>query len=581
MKLRNLLLLLFVLGVIGGAAGLSYFYKSIPNVTKIEQYTNEAFLATQEADARVNEAVLRSRQSLDVSYDYLTSQSEKLQSAVNTLANTEKHFALNIGTINSQSKKLVVLVDKKLGEVEQFKSHNAVLKNSLRYTPIVGERLIELANEQGESSLSLSYGKVVRDLQRFALTADNDLSAPIKQSMQSLIALEQPISDIALTDQIEFANHATVTLAEVSQTDQLVSGIINAKTKSSLNQLNKDWLGWLDSQKAKRSQFTLYTIVYIAFLLLGLIAILWWLRRLYVSLDRRVAERTRELSVAYDDLKTSQLRLVQSEKMAVLGQMIAGIAHEVNTPLGYVKSNIELSQENFQDYDELLQLSGKLSKDLKSSSSTESEIEQGMTKLTNIADELLANEVSVENKQLFEDSLFGIEQIAELVTDLKNFARLDESNIQKVNIKTCIDTSLNIAKNNIKQYNIVKNYQNVDLPKVECSPSQINQVLLNLLNNAAYAVDLAKGAIGVSAGVSDNYVYVQIIDNGAGMDEKTLANIFEPFFTTKGAGKGTGLGLAISKQIIEQHNGKIQVFSKVGRGTMFRISLPINNVSSG
>lgn len=579
MKLRNLLLLLFVLGVIGGAVGLFYFYKSMPNVTKIEQYTNEAFLATQEADARVNEAVLRSRQSLDVSYDYLTTQSEKLQSAVHTLANTEKHFALNIGTIKSQSKKLAALVGNKLNEVEQFKSHNAVLKNSLRYAPIVGERLIEFANGQNASTLSSAYGKVVRDLQRFALTADDDLAEPIKQNMQNLIALEQSVPDMPLTEQIEFANHAAVTLAEVSQTDSLVSTIVNTKTQATLNQLNKTWANWLEDQKTKSNQFTLYTIAYIAFLLLGLAMVLWWLRRLYVSLDRRVDERTQELSVAYDSLKTSQLQLVQSEKMAVLGQMIAGIAHEVNTPLGYVKSNIELSQENFHDYDKLLQLSGKLSNDLRSPNSTESVIEQDMSRLTDVADELLTNEVSAENKQLFEDSLFGIEQIAELVTDLKNFARLDESNLQKINIKTCIETSLNIAKNNIKRYNVIKKYEKVDLPKVECSPSQINQVLLNLLNNAAHAVELENGKIEISAGVHGNYVYVQIADNGYGMDEKTIANIFEPFFTTKGAGKGTGLGLAISKQIIEQHHGKIQVFSKLGQGTLFRISLPVTNTN--
>lgn len=579
MKLRNFLLLLFILGVIGGAGALFYFYKTIPNVAQSEQQLNQAVLSVQASDARVNEAVLRSRESGNVSYDYLNAQSQALEAAVSNLANLEqqfRQFGIEHTGVQAKTNALSELVQKKLNEAERFKSHNAVLKNSSKYAPIVGGQLIELAKKEGDTELALLYGKAVRDLESFILTNDSNFSDSLKKTMQQLVKQEQSLSKIAFAEQLEFANHVTVALQETADTNRRVTDVINTQTQTGINRLNDVWKTVFDQQRQKAEQFTLFSAVYIAFLLLGLLVILWWLRNVYRNQDQLVLQRTRALQVAYDKLKVSQLRLVQSEKMALLGQMIAGIAHEVNTPLGYVKSNVELTADNIEDYNDLLGSAVLLSTYLRDANADEAKIEATITALSNQAKDLQDNEVPAENKQLIEDSLFGLEQIGELVNDLKNFARLDESKVQKVNLKSCIETSLNIAKNNIKSLKLLKPYKTVELPEIQCSPSQINQVLLNLLNNAAHAVDKADGTIAVNAGITPDgqFVFVQVADNGSGMDKATMKKIFDPFFTTKGAGKGTGLGLAISHQIIEQHGGVIQVSSKIGRGTVFRIKLP-------
>lgn len=192
------------------------------------------------------------------------------------------------------------------------------------------------------------------------------------------------------------------------------------------------------------------------------------------------------------------------------------------------------------------------------------------------SDEIQEDDLSTELKELIKDSLFGVEQITEMVLNLRNFARLDESKVKKIDIKDCIESSLKIARNTIKHREVNTQYQAT--PEVTCSPSQINQVLVNLFNNASQAIgDKPNGHINVSTRSDAKNVYIEVSDNGTGMSQDVMAKIFEPFFTTKGAGEGTGLGMAISQQIMEQHGGDIQVESTEGVGTTFVLTLPIHS----
>lgn len=290
-------------------------------------------------------------------------------------------------------------------------------------------------------------------------------------------------------------------------------------------------------------------------------------------LEQQVVERTEHLNQALKDLKTSQVQLVQAEKMSTLGQMVAGVAHEVNTPLGYVRSNLELIDDNLARYDELVSTTQQLKTVINNEHSNDSDIESIIGQTIACSDELVADAISDDLHGLIGDAQFGVGQISELVVNLRDFSRLDEAKVKDTNINDCIKSALLIARSNIKYLEVTENLR--DVADVSCNPSQINQVLLNLFNNAAQAMpDGHAGKLLIESDEDTTHVVLRVSDNGTGMPPDVLKNIFEPFFTTKPAGEGTGLGLAISAQIMEQHKGAIEVTSVVGQGTTFTLRLP-------
>lgn len=292
------------------------------------------------------------------------------------------------------------------------------------------------------------------------------------------------------------------------------------------------------------------------------------------AMEDRIAQRNRVLRKALVDLRESQTQLVQSEKMASLGQMVAGVAHELNTPLGYVKNNVQLLRELTGPLFELAAAQAELADALGAADADEERLAQALDQAARAreraAPELLAEDLG----QLLEDTLYGLEQIGELVVGLKDFARLDRAMSEEVDLNDCIRSTLVIARNNIKDKVEVVT-QLGELPRIACAPSQINQVLLNLFNNAAQAME-SFGMIRVRTWAEADAVFVSVQDNGCGMPPEVQKRIFDPFFTTKPVGKGTGLGLSISFKIIQDHGGTIRVASEVGRGTHFLIRLPLS-----
>lgn len=176
-------------------------------------------------------------------------------------------------------------------------------------------------------------------------------------------------------------------------------------------------------------------------------------------------------------------------------------------------------------------------------------------------------------QQLYGDTLYGLEQIAELVVGLKDFARVDRALSEEIDLNDCIRSALLIARNHLKdKVEVIQ--QLGELPRIACAPSQINQVLLNLLTNAAQAIDVA-GRIQIRSWADEQGIHISLQDNGRGMPAQVMAKIFDPFFTTKPVGQGTGLGLSISYRIVRDHGGQIRVASEPGRGTRFLVSLPL------
>ncbi len=291
------------------------------------------------------------------------------------------------------------------------------------------------------------------------------------------------------------------------------------------------------------------------------------------ALQRRVESGSRQLGDAYRQLKASQAQLVQSEKMASLGQMVAGVAHEINTPLGYVRNNLEMIRDVFAQSSDALREHDRLARLLLDPDADETALEQqiaGCRAQIAALDELALLD---DTAALFSDSLFGVDTIKDLVVNLRNFSRLDQARVAEVSLNDCLDQTLTIAGNVLKnRVQVIKRYGEV--PTVACSPSQINQVLLNLITNAAQAIEHDAGKILLRTEADPHWVRAHIQDNGKGIAAEHLKKVFDPFFTTKPIGKGTGLGLSICFQIVQSHGGTIQVVSEPGRGTKFVVSLP-------
>ncbi len=257
--------------------------------------------------------------------------------------------------------------------------------------------------------------------------------------------------------------------------------------------------------------------------------------------------------------------LLQQDKLASIGQLAAGVAHEINNPMGFISSNLRTLAEYF---DQMVQFDLTLK-------------ELGMSDMSSATREIMAerrdfleiDQILEDGVDLINESLQGAKRVSKIVHDLKNFSRVDVLlENEPVDLSSCMESALNICWNELKyQADIRKEY--VPLPTVLCNSGQLNQVFLNLLVNAGQAL-AARGEIILSCRHDDSHVYASVADNGSGIPEGVLKRIFDPFFTTKEVGAGTGLGLSISYEIIKQHNGELLVESSVGIGTTFTVKLP-------
>ena len=298
------------------------------------------------------------------------------------------------------------------------------------------------------------------------------------------------------------------------------------------------------------------------------------LREANETLETRVEERTREVHEALRRLKESEAMLVQSEKMSSLGQMVAGLVHEVNTPLAYVKASMEGLNRRVPELAQLASETDALLALLQADNADETQLAEKFAAVRALLDGLLEGGAVEDIARQAQDGVFGIGQISELVGNLKDFSRLDRSQVARVDLHEGLESALRIARHQLKTRSVQRVFGTI--APVSCSPSQINQVFLNLITNAAQATPEDGGRITVRTTMPDaEHVAIEIADNGQGIPADVLPKIFDPFFTTRPAGKGTGLGLAISYRIVESHGGKREVKSVPGSGTRFTVLLPL------
>ena len=288
--------------------------------------------------------------------------------------------------------------------------------------------------------------------------------------------------------------------------------------------------------------------------------------------ETELLRRNNDLTELNAKLSMAQQQLVQSEKLASIGQLAAGVAHEINNPIGYVFSNFG-TLENY--------IAGMLEM-LKTYENAESSIglPDVLKNLRSVRERIEIDYLMEDIPVLMAESREGLVRVRQIVQNLKDFSRVDANQEwQWANIHQGIESTLNIVNNEVKyKADVVKHYGII--PDIECLPSEINQVIMNMVVNGAHAITGVRGTITIETGVEGDDVWIEISDNGAGIPPEIMSRIFDPFFTTKPIGSGTGLGLSLSYGIIQKHHGRIEVHSVLGSGTTFRITLPVTHEQS-
>jgi PAS domain S-box-containing protein len=303
------------------------------------------------------------------------------------------------------------------------------------------------------------------------------------------------------------------------------------------------------------------------------------LQTLNEELESRVIERTKQLETvnkdmkqvleklenAYTELKNTQSHLLQHEKMASIGQLAAGVAHEINNPIGFISSNLS-TLEKYVD------------RILEYMSAEQSTLQQTGDK--DLIEEFNENRkaskidyITEDIRDLVKESLEGAERVRKIVQDLKSFSRVDQAEYKLAQINECIESTINIVWNELKYKATVKKEYG-DIPLTKCYPQQLNQVFMNLLVNAAHSIE-KQGIITITSWSENGSIIISVSDTGCGIKPANMNRIFEPFFTTKEVGKGTGLGLSITYDIIKKHGGEITVQSELDKGSTFIIRIPI------
>ena len=534
----------------------------------------------KQIDAQWDADVLRVRTGLSSDYDAVASPLPLVASLREAVTDQSREFWRGHSESSARMLKLLddyaALMDRKVTMIEQFKSQNAIHRNSSRFLPVAATELLEAANGSSAGSgaqVGTQLNMLLADVMAYSLSPDSAVRERVVATTSQIELGAATLSPAARERAETLVNHVRTLLRQLDASGQSLAEIAKLPTAAAMDTLSDAQNAENDKLVREQRFFTLALVGY-SVLLLVLLAVA--ARRLWKSY-RVLGETNDALERANRELRESQVHLIQSEKMSALGQMVAGIAHEINTPLAYVKGTFGVLDDHLPPLEQLATDTGNFVHMMRDPQRDNAKLSQQLHRIEEVTRKLLQGGLVSEIGSLVKDGMHGIDQISEIVLNLKNFSRLDRDKVSDFSVEAGLDSTLLLAKHMLKdKVKIVKQYGRV--PQVCGSPSQINQVFLNLISNAAQAMPERSTAnvITLRTAIHDAHtVRIEIQDNGSGIPKEVLPKIFDPFFTTKPVGKGTGMGLSISYKIVQQHGGQLLVDTEPGVGTVFTILLPV------
>jgi signal transduction histidine kinase len=548
----------------------------------------------KDIDAKWDAELLRSRFDLGKSRAPQRDFAEALRRSLAGLSNE----AVESPAIRQSVEALQKAFEEKAALVEKYKAQNAALKDALagmgdamnEVRAMVGGAVLARPKLKDRfASLENNLYEVESEVLRYSFTPDDKQKARIESAQSALRSSEAQFEPPLRPAIARLGHQIDAVMQRKPPEHELFTRVSFLTAGPRVESLTNAFSREIESTLQDKDLYRIYLASFAAALL---VLLLYAGSRLVQSykllneanaalksanegLEQRVQERTRELSQALKRLEESQTMLVQTEKMSSLGQMVAGVAHEINTPLAYVKNGLETVDGQLPPIAQLVDETEKLLAMLRAGNASQQDLAAQFAQVSGIVNGFRTQDTAAELAKLIKDGQYGIAQISEIVSNLKDFARLDRSKVDKFMVADGIESTLVIARHLLKSVEVKKNFGQV--PPITCSPSQINQVLLNLITNAAQATDGKAGRISITTRAPDAaHVAIEVEDNGKGIAPEVLPKIFDPFFTTKDVGQGTGLGLSIAYKIVESHGGKIDVRSQVGVGTKFTVTLPVH-----
>jgi signal transduction histidine kinase len=555
----------------------------------------------QALDAEWTVDSLRAKTGINRNYAKGQTPAERALESTEKLAAAVRALALPAST--TAADQLAAVVQQKRVVTAKFVEQNKILRESLRFvTDESAEFLAQLRELQSDaaakktakatqtaevlSTLGLRINELLTETLKYNLLSDTAALPRIESSLADLTSRSASFPpDLAPTISALIEKFRSVQKQKVVE-DGILNEIAALPIRERMATLERAVESEKQGLTASTNFYRTLLIGYSAILLAAMSWLAWRLASSYnliqrknaelatinESLEVRVSERTSELADALQHLKDSESALIQSEKMSSLGQMIAGVAHEINTPLAYVRSGLEVLDEQLPQTSELAGETQTLLDYLSGGEPSEEKISAQFARVQELCVASQQGHGGGELAAVIKDGLYGLDQISEIVLNLKNFSRLDRAKVSEFSLNDGLESTLVIAKHLVKSKSIKREF--APSAVITGSPSQINQVFLNLISNAAQATG-DDGVITMRTRVDGGVARVEVEDNGSGIPPEVLPKIFDPFFTTKKVGEGTGLGLSIAYKIIKEHGGTITVDSVIGRGTRFIITLPV------